>query len=86
MYASWHTHILPFIEQDNLFRVMQPNVNGQGKPVSIFTPFRPQGAFGYSGNGFTGQQITDYVEAASRDGSSHPASAAASCSGGPGFA
>src|SRR5262245_30475359 len=24
MFASWHTHILPFTEQDNLYRTMVP--------------------------------------------------------------
>ena len=36
MFASWHTHILPYIEQDNLYKVMEPNTQTLGKPVPLF--------------------------------------------------
>jgi len=62
MFASWHTHILQFSEQDNLYRTMQPNTQGLGRPVPLYAcPSDPKGQFGYSGNGFTGQLTTSYA-------------------------
>lgn len=68
MYASWHTHILPFVEQENLYRRMRPNTTGLGLPVPIYScPSNPRGQFGYEGNGFTNQLVTDYVGVAGQN-------------------
>src|SRR5262249_26081181 len=36
MYASWHTHILPYVEQQSLYQKMQPNTLGLGQPVKQY--------------------------------------------------
>jgi prepilin-type N-terminal cleavage/methylation domain-containing protein/prepilin-type processing-associated H-X9-DG protein len=67
-FCSWHTHILPYIEQDNLGRTMTPNVNGLGKPVPLYgCPSDPQAQKLYNGNGFNGQLTTSYVGVAGID-------------------
>ncbi len=68
MFASWYTHILPYVEQDNLYKVMKPNVNGQGKPVPLFgCPSDPKGQYEYAGNGFTGQLTASYAGVSGHD-------------------
>jgi prepilin-type N-terminal cleavage/methylation domain-containing protein len=37
MFASWHTHILPFVEQPALYAQMRPNTTGLGGMVTVFT-------------------------------------------------
>ncbi len=68
MFASWHTHILPFAEQSPLYEQMKPNINGLGKPVPLYAcTSDPKGQFGYNGNGFNGQLTTSYVGSAGVD-------------------
>ena len=52
MFASWYTHILPFIEQQGLYTIMIPNQYGeaQGHPVLFFAcPADPKGEYLYGG-------------------------------------
>jgi len=62
MFASWFTHILPFIEQGNLYQRMIPNNNGLANMViPVFTcPSDPKGATIYAGNGFSSQSTSSY--------------------------
>lgn len=36
MFASWQTHILPYVEQDALYARMKPNTNGLGGYVKMY--------------------------------------------------
>ncbi len=68
-FCSWHTHILPYIEQQALAEQMRPNTLGLGKPVKLFVcPSDPLGMQTYSGNGYSGQLTTGYVGVAGTDG------------------
>jgi prepilin-type N-terminal cleavage/methylation domain-containing protein/prepilin-type processing-associated H-X9-DG protein len=61
MFCSWHTHILPFLEQDNLFRQMIPNNLGEGRPVKQYAcPMDIKGEYNYNW-GATQQLTTTYV-------------------------
>ena len=60
MFASWQTHILPYIEQQALFQQMQPNTRGLGKPVKQYAcPSDLKGQYAY--NFGTQQYTTSYV-------------------------
>jgi prepilin-type processing-associated H-X9-DG protein len=67
-FASWHTHILPFIEQGPLAERMKPNVPGLGMAVKLYgCPSDPRAGKAYNGNGFTNQLLTTYVGVAGID-------------------
>jgi prepilin-type N-terminal cleavage/methylation domain-containing protein len=49
MFASWHTHILQFTEQDALYRIMTPNTQSLGRPVPLYScPSDPKGQYAYA--------------------------------------
>jgi prepilin-type N-terminal cleavage/methylation domain-containing protein/prepilin-type processing-associated H-X9-DG protein len=67
MFCSWHTHILPYMEQQALFELMRPNSNGLARPVKQYAcPSDQFGQFAYAGNGFNSQMTTSYVGVAGR--------------------
>jgi prepilin-type N-terminal cleavage/methylation domain-containing protein len=68
-FCSWHTHLLPYVEQQALAEQMRPNTLGLGKPVKLFScPADPMAMKTYSGNGYTGHPTTGYVGIAGVDG------------------
>lgn len=69
-FASWHTHLLPYIEQKALAEKMRPNTLGLGQPLPLLVcPSDPVAGQIYSGNGYTGHSTTNYVGVAGTDGS-----------------
>jgi prepilin-type N-terminal cleavage/methylation domain-containing protein len=69
-FASWHTHLLPFVEQAPLAERMRPNTLGLGAPVRLYScPSDPSAGRQFSGNGYAGHLTTGYVGVAGVDGS-----------------
>jgi hypothetical protein len=54
MFASWFTHILPFVEQTALYAQMQPNTESLGKQVKIYAcPSDAKGEYLYANEWLT---------------------------------
>ncbi len=68
VFASWQTHILPYVEQGPLYQTMKPNSNGLGKPVPLYAcPSDPYGQFGYAAKGFSNQLTSSYAGVSGTD-------------------